>query len=140
MIDGLSSLPLAVILLLLMAIIAVCMVLITVSITHHPGRKHTRTAEISVTPAPIRTGTAVLIQKIDDRRRVIDEYHHSSIHDEHFELVFQMKNGEIIRLDCSKASYREMPFHQTGTITYQGGRLIKFKSSQNIISDEYVAA
>ena len=92
----------------------------------------------SPVPAPkVYTETAVLLQKIDERRRVMDEYRHTKITDEYFELVFELQNGEMLRLSCSKAAYREMPFRKTGILTCCDGRLIRFKTPEQVISDEY---
>ena len=85
----------------------------------------------------IYTETAFLLQKIDERRRIMDEYRHTRITDEYFELVFELQNGEMLRVSCSKAAYHDMPFRKTGILTYSGGRLMQFKTTEQVISDEY---
>ena len=81
---------------------------------------------------------AFLLQKIDERRRIIDEFRHTKICDEYFELVFELRNGETICISCSKTVYREIPFRKTGILTYSDGRLIQFITQEQVISDEYI--
>jgi len=91
-----------------------------------------------VPPAPkVYTENAFLLQKIDQRRRIMDEYHHTKITDVHFELVFQLQNGEQLLLQCSKMSYMDMPFRKNGVLTHCDGRLIRFKTSEKVISEDY---
>ncbi len=103
-----------------------------------PKKKTTDHSVPVVPPAPrIYIENAFLLQKIDQRRRITNEYHHTKITDEHFELVFQLENGEHLLLKCSKSSYRDMPFRKNGVLTHCDGRLIRFKTSQENISEGY---
>ena len=89
-------------------------------------------------PAPkIYTENAFLLQKIDQRRRIMDEYRHTKITDVHFELVFQLETGEHLLLKCSRPTYLEMPFRKNGILTHCDGRLLRFKTSEQIVSEEY---
>ncbi len=90
-----------------------------------------------VTVPKVYTETAFLLQKIDERRRIMDEYRHTRITDEYFELVFELQNGEMLRISCSKTAYHDMPFRKTGTLTYSDGRLMRFRTTEQVISDEY---
>ena len=83
------------------------------------------------------TEMAILQQKIDERRRVVDSTGHSKIFDEYFELVFQTRKGETIRLVTSRATFKEVPFNQEGALTYKKGVLLKFKYYGGLITDEY---
>lgn len=67
----------------------------------------------------------------------MDEYHHTKITDVHFELVFQLENGEQLLLQCSKTAHMDMPFRKNGVLTYCDGRLIRFKTSEKVISEGY---
>lgn len=83
---------------------------------------------------------AVLMEKIDERRRVVDSMGHSTLSNEYFELVFQTRKGEILHLETTRASFKEIPFNQQGSLTYKAGKLVKFKYSGGLISDEYTPA
>ncbi|MBR0485760.1 MAG: hypothetical protein IJJ69_13465 [Oscillospiraceae bacterium] len=100
-------------------------------------RQKTRVEQLASDTPKIYTETAFLLQKIDERRRIMDEYHHTKITDEYYELVFELQNGEMLRVSCSKTAYHDMPFRKTGILTHSGGRLMRFKAQEQVISDEY---
>lgn len=83
------------------------------------------------------TEMALLQQKIDERRRVVDSSGHSTLYDEYFELVFETRKGELLHLVTSRAAFKEVPFNQEGALTHKKGVLIKFKYAGGLISDEY---
>lgn len=83
------------------------------------------------------TEMAILMQKIDERRRVVDSSGHSTLYDEYFELVFQTRKGETLHLTASRAAFKEIPFNQQGSLTHKRGTLVKFKYAGGLISDEY---
>lgn len=82
------------------------------------------------------TEMAILCQKIDERRRVVDNMGHSTIYDEYFELVFETRRGETIHLVASRPTFKEVPFHQEGALTHKKGMFIKFKYHGGLITDE----
>lgn len=82
------------------------------------------------------TEMAILAQKIDERRRVVDSTGHSRIFDEYFELVFTTRKGETLRLVTSRATFKEVPFNQEGALTHKKGMLLKFKYHGGVITDE----
>lgn len=88
-------------------------------------------------PNQAYTEMAILQQKIDERRRVVDSTGHSKIYDEYFELVFETRKGETIRLVTSRATFKEVPFNQEGALTHKKGMLLKFKYHGGLITDEY---
>ncbi len=90
-----------------------------------------------VTVPKVYTETAFLLQKIDERRRTMDEYHHTKITDEYFELVFELQSGEILRISCSKTAYHDIEFRKPGTLTYSDGRLMRFRTEEHVIYDGY---
>ena len=97
-----------------------------------------RAEQLAVAAAPkIYNESAFLLQKIDERRRIMDEYRHTKITDEYYELVFELQSGEMLRVSCSKTAYHDMPFRKTGILTYSNGRLMQFKTTEQVISDEY---
>lgn len=103
-----------------------------------PEYQKKRAEQLSAGTAPkIYTESAFLLQKIDERRRIMDEYHHTRITDEYYELVFELQSGEMLRVSCSKTAYHDMPFRKTGILTYSNGRLMRFKTPEQAISDEY---
>ncbi len=83
------------------------------------------------------TEMAILMQKIDERRRVVDSSGHSTLYDEYFELVFQTRKGETLHLTASRAAFKEIPFNQQGSLTHKKGTLVKFKYAGGLVSDEY---
>ncbi len=83
------------------------------------------------------TEMAILMQKIDERRRVVDSSGHSTLYDEYFELVFQTRKGETLHLTASRAAFKEIPFNQQGALTHKRGAFVKFKYIGGLISDEY---
>ncbi len=83
------------------------------------------------------TEMAILMQKIDERRRVVDSSGHSTLYDEYFELVFQTRKGETLHLTASRAAFKEIPFNQQGSLTHKRGTLVKFKYAGGLISDEH---
>lgn len=83
------------------------------------------------------TEMAILMQKIDERRRVVDSSGHSTLYDEYFELVFETRKGETLHLTATRASFKEIPFNQQGSLTHKKGKLVKFKYTGGLISDEY---
>ncbi len=84
------------------------------------------------------TEMAILLQKIDERRRVVDSSGHSTLYDEYFELVFETRKGETLHLTASRAAFKEVPFNQQGSLTHKRGQLVKFKYIGGLVSDEYV--
>ncbi len=83
------------------------------------------------------TEMAILMQKIDERRRVVDSSGHSTLYDEYFELVFETRKGETLHLTASRAAFKEVPFNQQGSLTHKKGKLVKFKYIGGLITDEY---
>ena len=128
---------LQIILLFLLIILAIGLLLIL--ILSGSRQKHdSGNSSSEPPPAPkTYTDTGYMLQKIDERRRITDEFHHTKICDEYFELVFVLCNGEYLRVSCSKNAYKKVPFRKTGLLTYKNGRLIEFKTQEQVISEEY---
>ena len=81
------------------------------------------------------TETVVLVQKIDERRRVVNHAGRTFIYDPYFELVFETKEGDSIRLVTSRAVFKEIPFKQRGALTYQGTDFIRFRFGEIDITE-----
>ena len=77
-------------------------------------------------PVQEHTVTAILTHKIDERRRVVDSNGHSTLSNEYFELVFETKQGETLRLVAPRVAFKEIPFNQDGTLTYLDDRFVSF--------------
>lgn len=103
-------------------------------------QKQRRQSSAHRNPSQVYTEMATLMQKIDERRRVVDSSGHSTLYDEYFELVFETRKGETVRLTASRAAFKEIPFNKTGSLTYKRGALIKFKYTGGLVTDEYVPA
>ncbi|MBR1528744.1 MAG: hypothetical protein IJ642_05535 [Oscillospiraceae bacterium] len=104
---------------------------------HRKAPEASKPDPVPVTPK-IYTEPAFLLQKIDERRRIMDEYRHTKICNEYFELIFELRSGERIRVSCSKTAYQEIPFRKTGILTYSNGQLIQFQTQEATISEGYV--
>lgn len=103
-------------------------------------KKHPKITDNPARPNPKQAYTemAILQQKIDERRRVVDSTGHSKLYDEYFELVFETRKHETIRLVASRAAFKEIPFNQMGALTYKKGELIKFKYSGGLVLNETI--
>lgn len=78
---------------------------------------------------------ATLIQKSDDRMRVIESTGQTRLVDEYYELLFITRKGKKIRIECSREAYDKIPFNQQGSLTYRRNRLVKFKYYEDIVYD-----
>ncbi|MCD7959276.1 MAG: DUF2500 domain-containing protein [Ruminococcus sp.] len=78
---------------------------------------------------PPQTVIAVLVQKVDERRRTVDPGGTMKLYNEYYELIFKTRKGEILHIVTSKRTYVETPFHQQGQLTFQGDQLIRFQYS-----------
>ena len=76
---------------------------------------------------PPRTVIAVLVQKVDERRRTMDPSGTMKLYNEYYELIFKTRKGDVLHIVTSKKAYIETPFHQQGQLTFQGDRLIRFQ-------------
>lgn len=91
-------------------------------------------------PSQAYTEIAILTHKIDERRRVVDSSGHSTLYDEYFELVFETRRGETLRLVATRAAFKEIPFNQEGALTYKRNRILKFKYNGGTVVDEIVSS
>lgn len=93
--------------------------------------------QTSTEDSALQTETAFVVFKSDERQRILDEYHHSSIHNERFELILEKPDGNTFQLCCSKTAHSKMPYRKTGTVTFKDDKFIKFQSEEQTVSDEY---
>lgn len=77
--------------------------------------------------SPTRTEMVTLVQKVDERRRTLDPSGTSKLYNEYYELIFRTRKGEILHIVTTKVVYKEIPFNQTGSLTFKGEQFIKFK-------------
>lgn len=82
-----------------------------------------------------RTELVILVQKIDERRRVTDSREHFRLFNEYYELVFRTRKGEAIHIITSKSIYRDVPFNQQGSLTFLRDEFIKFRTSSQVIEN-----
>lgn len=76
---------------------------------------------------------ATLIQKSDDRLRIIESTGQTRLVDEYYELVFITRKGKKIKIECSREAYEKIPFNQQGSLTYKRNKLVKFKYYEDIV-------
>ncbi|MGN0631719.1 MAG: hypothetical protein ACI4JN_10370 [Ruminococcus sp.] len=77
--------------------------------------------------SPLRTEMVTLVQKVDERRRTLDPNGTSKLYNEYYELIFRTRKGEILHIVTTKVVYKEIPFNQTGSLTFKGEQFVKFK-------------
>lgn len=85
---------------------------------------------------PPRTVIAMLVQKVDERRRTVDPSGTMKLYNEYYELIFKTRKGEILHIVTSKKAYLETPFHQQGQLTFQGDQLIRFQYAGGEVTEE----
>ena len=98
------------------------------------GEKTMRKPSKSKTPS--RTEMVMLVQKVDERRRTIDQNGTSKLYNEYYELIFRTRKGEILHIVTTKVVYKEVPFNQQGSLTFSGEQFIKFKFLGGEITEE----
>lgn len=82
--------------------------------------------------APKKTGEpivemATLIRKSDDRLRIIERDGSQRLIDAYYELIFETRKGQHLKITCSPEAYEKIPFDEQGSLTYKRGVLVKFK-------------
>lgn len=77
--------------------------------------------------SPARSVIAVLVQKVDERRRTTDPSGTMKLYNEYYELIFKTRKGDILHIVTSKQAYLDTPFHQQGQLSYQGDQMIRFQ-------------
>lgn len=83
-----------------------------------------------------RTEIVMLVQKVDERRRVVDARGHSRLFNEYYELIFRTRKGEAIHIITDKNIFRQVPFNQQGSLTFMHDEFIKFKSVNILIEKD----
>ena len=76
---------------------------------------------------------ATLVQKSDDRLRIIESTGQTRLVDEYYELVFITRKGKKVKIECSREAYEKIPFNQQGSLTYKRNKLVKFKYYEDIV-------
>lgn len=76
---------------------------------------------------------ATLIQKSDDRLRIIESTGQTKLVDEYYELVFVTRKGQKLKIECSAEAYDKVPFNQQGSLTYKRNTLVKFKYYEDTV-------
>lgn len=76
---------------------------------------------------------ATLIQKSDDRLRIIENNGNVKLVDEYYELTFVTRKGQTVKIECSVNAYEKIPFDKQGSLTYRKNKLVKFKYYEDIV-------
>lgn len=79
---------------------------------------------------------ATLVQKCDDRLRVIESSGQVRLIDEYYELIFTTRKGQKLKVQCSRDAYEKVPFNQQGSLTYKRNTLVKFKYYEDTIYND----
>ena len=82
-----------------------------------------------------KTVIAVLMQKVDERRRTVDPNGQSHLYNEYYELIFKTRRGDILHLVTGKQAFMNTPFHQQGQLTYQGDRMVSFEYNDGMVEE-----
>lgn len=80
---------------------------------------------------------ATLIQKSDDRLRVIENSGRVRMIDEYYELLFVTRKGQKLKIQCSPEAYEKVPFDEQGSLTYKKNTLVKFKLYDETIYNDH---
>ena len=78
---------------------------------------------------------ATLVQKSDDRLRIIENDGNVKLVDEYYELTFMTRKGQTVKIECSVDAYEKIPFDKQGSLTYKKNKLVKFKYYEDIVYD-----
>lgn len=122
----------------LIAIIGLCIALILFKKDLKKKKSSSSDSSVSHTQEIHTVSNAFVLQKIDQRKRIINEYHYTKIVNPSYELVFQLENGELLTLKCSKSTHKDIPFRKTGELKYNQHRLVCFKTEDRTYSDGYL--
>lgn len=76
---------------------------------------------------------ATLIQKSDDRLRIVENDGNVKLVDEYYELTFVTRKGQTVKIECSFNAYEKIPFDKQGSLTYRKNKLVKFKYYEDIV-------
>lgn len=76
---------------------------------------------------------ATLVQKSDDRLRIIESSGQERLEDAYYELVFVTRKGRRVAIECSAQAYDKVPFNQQGSLTYKRNMLVKFKYYEDTV-------
>jgi hypothetical protein len=82
-----------------------------------------------------RTELVMLVQKIDERKRISDARGHYKLFNEYYELIFRTKSGEPIHIITNKEIFRQVPFNQQGYLSFRRDEFVKFRSKSGTIED-----
>lgn len=91
-------------------------------------------AEQNNSSAPV-VEMATLIQKSDDRLRIVENDGNVKLIDEYYELTFVTRKGQTVKVECSGDAYEKIPFDKQGSLTYKKNKLVKFKYYEDIVYD-----
>ena len=80
-----------------------------------------------------RTELVMLVQKVDERKRIVDARGHSRLFNEYYELIFRTRKGEAIHIITDKNTFRQVPFNQQGSLTFMYDEFVRFKSVNGVI-------
>ena len=72
-----------------------------------------------------------LVRKSDDRLRIIEKDGTEKITDAYYELIFNTRKQEELRVTCSPEAYWKVPFDIEGSLTYRRNTLVRFKYYKN---------
>lgn len=79
---------------------------------------------------------AKLIRKSDDRLRVFESDGSFRLVDEYYELEFVTRKGKLLKIECSRNAYENVPFDVEGSLTYKHNTLVKYKFYEGIVYNE----
>ena len=77
-----------------------------------------------------------LIRKSDDRLRVIESTGQTRLMDEYYQLVFKTRKGKLIKVECNRRAWEQIPFNQQGSLTYKKNTLVKFKYFEGTVYNQ----
>lgn len=79
---------------------------------------------------------AKLLRKSDDRLRICESDGSFQLIDEYYELEFVTRKGKVLKIECSRDAYENVPFDVEGSLTYKNNKLVKYKFYEGIVYNE----
>ncbi len=99
--------------------------------SHKPSRQSDQPVQRKTSEPLVEMAT--LIQKSDDRLRIIESTGQVRLVDEYYQLVFLTRKGQKLKIQCSRDAYEKVPFNQQGSLTYKRNTLVKFKYYEDTV-------
>lgn len=117
------------------AVIVVTTYFITLRKSAKNGKSVKDAARRSDNPKSVKNVTAYVSAKVDERKRRVDENGGVVLSKELYQAVFRLSDGNILQVEVTRKTWKDLPFAVKGMLTYKNGKFISFKYKGGIIED-----